>query len=194
MLANLETFTEAITSDSVENKGPIFRSLNNFVTISEDLKLITKKMDYITDALLEDNHQGKGPLFKIVNNVADLTEEFKTTSRMLKTTILKTDTLLDAYKSPDSLAIRLIDPTGEKLINPIRQSIASVNALLPQLQQLMVYANSKTSDITVVLEDVKITLQQAQDTFEALNKLLGIESATRLRTKGVSPLRPKPLD
>jgi phospholipid/cholesterol/gamma-HCH transport system substrate-binding protein len=194
MLANLETFTESITADSVENKGPIFRSVNNLVAISEEMKDISKKMNYLTTALIDDKTPKHGTLLKILDNVAQLTEDFKTTNRMLKTTLQKTDTLLDVYKAPDSLALRMIDPTGEKFVNPLRQTIAGFNAMIPQLQQLTQYANSKTSDITFMLEDVKITLQEAQDTFEAMNRLLGNESTIKSRTKTVSPTRPKPAE
>lgn len=194
LLANLGTFAESITSDSVENKGPIFRSVNNFAVISEDLKNITKKMEYLTTALIDDKTPKQGSLLKIMSNVVELTESFKTTNKMLQSTLKQTDTLLTVYKVPDSLGIRMIDPTGEKIINPMRQTIVGFNALLPQLQQITQYVNSKTSDMTVLLEEVKVTLQQAQDTFDAMNKLLGNDSAIKNRAKTASPARPRPTE
>lgn len=192
MLANLQTFTESITADTVENKGPIFRSFNNFVAISEDMKEISKKLNYITTAMVDSDAPRHGTFVKILDNVANLTDDFKSTNKMLKATLLKADTLIDVYKIPDSLAIRMIDPTGERLMKPLHQTIVGFNALLPQIQQLTQYANGKTTDITVMLEDIKITLQEAQNTFEAMNKLLGNETTIKSKSTTVSPSRPKP--
>ena len=194
LLANLQTFTENLTADSIQNRGPIFRAVNNFAVASQDLKEIASKLNYITDALLEDKNPSKGTLFRILNNVADLTSDLKTTNSMIKNTILHTDSLLIAYKSPDSLGIRMIDPGGEKIINPIRQSLAGFNRLLPELEKFTMYMNNKTSDITVLLDDVRVTLQEAQSTFESLNKLLGNEKVANKKAGGITPLRPLPKD
>ncbi|MBI2417775.1 MAG: MCE family protein, partial [Ignavibacteriales bacterium] len=171
LLANLQTFTEGLTADTLQNKGAIFKALNNFITVSEDVKEISERLNYITGALIDENIPNKGPLFKILNNTADLTGELKKTDQMIKQTILRADSLLTAYQNPDSLGLRLIDPTGEKLINPIRQTIAGFNTLLPKFEYFMGYMNNRTGDITVILEDLKTTLRQAQTTFDAINKL-----------------------
>ena len=192
LLANLQSFTENITSDSVENKGPIFRAVNNFAAASQDLKEIAGKLNYITDALLEDNNPSKGTLFRILNNIAELTADLKTTNNMVKNTLLNTNSLIAAYKSPDSLGIRMIDPTGERIFNPMRESLLGFNRLLPELEKFTLYMNNKTSDITVLLDDVRVILQEAQITFESLNKLLGNENVVQKRAVGISPQRPKP--
>lgn len=171
LLANLQTFAEGITADTLENKSAIFRAINNLVLVSEDVREISQRVNFITAAMIEENPSSKGPLFKIMNNTADLTEELKKTDFLIKKTILRADTLLMAYQKPDSLALKLIDPTGEKLINPIRQTIAGFNALIPQFEYFMGYMNNRTGDITVILEDLKTTLRQAQTTFDAINKI-----------------------
>lgn len=171
MLANLQTFTDALTADTLQNKGPIFRALNNFMQVSEDVKDIAARMNELTAALMQNDAPSNGPLMKIVNNTADLTAELKKTDQMVKKTLARADTLLMAYQKPDSLGLKMIDPTGERLINPLRQTIVGFNELIPKLQFFMSYMNNRTGDITVVLEDLKTTLRQAQTTFDAINKI-----------------------
>ncbi|MCE1188237.1 MAG: hypothetical protein LWX56_03770 [Ignavibacteria bacterium] len=171
LLANLQVFTEGLTSDSLINKGPIFRALNNVMDASNDLSEIASRLNYITSEMLKDNNKNEGPLFKILNNTADLTGQLKKTDEMAKKTLLKVDTLLTAYQKPDSLGLRMIDPTGEKLINPLRQTIAGFNGLIPKIDFLMSYMNTKTSDLTIVLDELKSTLRQTQITLETVNQL-----------------------
>ena len=54
--------------------------------------------------------------------------------------------------------------------------------------------NNKTSDITVLLDDVRVTLLEAQSTFESLNKLLGNERIVPKKAVGITPQRPVPKD
>ena len=170
LLANLESFTEDITADSVKNKGAFFRALNNLAIASEDMKQIASKVNVLTTNLFKDKNPNDGTLFRLMNNLADLTEDFKTTNSMVKQTLRRADTMLIAFRNPDSLGLRMIDPTGEKLINPLRQTIAGFNSMIPELDNLVQYMNTRTSDMTIILDDLKLTLRQAQTTFETLNK------------------------
>lgn len=175
LMENMESFTENLTADTIQNKGAIFRMLNNLASASEDLKQVSGKINELTTALLKDKNPHDGALFRLINNGADLTEEFKTTNQMLKKTLAKADTLLTAYKSPDGLALKMIDPKGDLFVNPLRQTIAGFSAMVPRLDSLTTYMNSKAPNMTEILDDMRITLKQAQATFDALNKFLKID-------------------
>ncbi len=194
LLANMQTFTETLTADTITNKGPIFKTINNIALASNDLQEIALKLNKITSALLSDHNSDQGTVFRVLNNVATLTEDLKSTNVLAKTAMLRADTLLRNYQNPDSLALRMIDPTGEKLINPMRQTILGFNALIPQLDKLTTYMNSKTSDMTILLDELRTTLHEAQATFESANKLFGNSPAGNAKFKSVSPLRPKPVE
>jgi ABC-type transporter Mla subunit MlaD len=175
LMENMESFTENLTADTIQNKSAIFRMLNNFASASEDLKQVSQKINTLTTAMLKDKNPQDGALFRLINNGADLTEEFKTTNQMLKKTLARTDTLLTAYKNPDGLALRMIDPKGDLFVNPLRQTIAGFSAMVPRLDSLATYMNSKAPDMTTILDDLRITLKQAQATFDALNRFLRID-------------------
>ena len=197
LLANLQSFTENLTADSVQNKGAFFRTLNNLSIASEDMKQISEKVNALAGSLLKDKNPDDGTLFRLLNNAADLSEDFKSTSQMLKQTLRRADTLLIAFKNPDSLGVRMIDPTGEKIINPLRQTIAGFNSLIPQLDNFTQYMNSRTSDLSIILDDLKTMLRQAQITFDAINKITGAENG-QIKNMPVAPAntfsRPKPDD
>jgi hypothetical protein len=75
------------------------------------------------------------------------------------------------YQKPDSLALKMIDPTGEQLIAPIKKMIGEFNNLTPKLDYFITYMNMKTTDLTIILDDVKTTLRQAQAMFDTFNQL-----------------------
>jgi ABC-type transporter Mla subunit MlaD len=175
LMENMESFTENLTADTIQSKSAIFRMINNFASASEDLKQVSQKVNALTTALLKDKNPQDGALFRLINNGADLTEEFKTTNQMLKKTLAQADSMLAVYKKPDGLALRMIDPKGDLFVNPLRQTISGFNAMIPRLDSLTTYMNSKSTDMTTILDDMKITLKQAQATFDALNRFLRIE-------------------
>lgn len=183
LLANLQTFADNLTSDSITNRGPLFRAIQNFASVSEDLKGMSKSLTSLISALTNEKNPDNGTIVRIADNMLQLTDDLKKIEKQAATVLSRADTLLVAYKNPDSLGIRMLDPTGQRIMNPLRETILGVNSMLPKLEQLMTYANTKTSDLTILLEELKITLRQAQVTFDALNQLTNAGDSNPVSSK-----------
>lgn len=195
LLQNLQVFTDALNSDNNPEKGAIFRALVNFADASHDLKVIAAQMNTFTTALGRDGNPGDGAIFRAINNVADLTQEVKEISGVLKSSVFKIDSLLAQYKNPDGLAQRMIDPTGEQIIKPVTTMLNEVNQLLPQVEAFVKFMNTQSSDLTVMLEDLKVVLKQVQLTFETVNSspLINQPGEDQIRKFNSSSLRLKNL-
>jgi hypothetical protein len=84
-----------------------------------------------------------------------------------------------------------MDPTGEIFVHPIKNMIAKFNEMLPKIDNLIGYMNSRTSDMTVMMEDLKITLRQAQTTFETINQMTAGTSGIPVNQNNASSQRLK---
>lgn len=195
LLQNLQIFTDALNSDNNPERGAIFRALVNFADASQDMKVIAERMNEFTTALGKDGNTGDGAIFRAINNVADLTQEVKEISGVLKSSVFKIDSLLAQYKNPDGLAQRMIDPTGEQIFKPMGTMLNEVNNLLPQVEAFVKFMNTQSSDMTVMIEDLKVVLKQVQLTFETVNSspLINQPGEDHIRKFNSSSLRLKNL-
>lgn len=197
LLSELGEFAANLRADNNSDKGAIFRALVNVADASEHMKIIAERAVFITESLLAEKSPNKGLLFETLNNIKDLTEEFKKTNELMNKTIIRADSVLMAYQSPDSLGIRMVDPTGEKLFKPLNKIMTDVSSLIPKLQYLIDYMNTRTADMTIILDELRTTMRQAQISFESFNNLAtggSYNSGLRMEFPSESDTRPKKID
>lgn len=194
ILLNLQTFTENLNLDNNADKGAVFRALVNLAEASEKANSLANQLSEFGDNLFADNNPDKGAIFRALNNLADISQQLKTTVSLLNKTLAQSDTLLAAYSKPEGLVKRMIDPEGKEIYEPITQTVAQLNALVPQLDNFVSYLNSQSTDLTIIFDELKMMLRQVQITFEKINSsplMGGGESMERKVNPTADQLRPK---
>jgi ABC-type transporter Mla subunit MlaD len=169
MLINLEGLVENLKKDNNPDEGALFRALVNLADAAEQLKKLSDNINRDLDKL-SNKESENGALYQVVVNLNDITRDLKTTTSLTNQILKKTDLAISNYSKPDSLGIKLIDPTGENIVNPLRKTFTQLNEILPKVQSFTEYLNAQTTDITLVIDDLKTVLRQVQQTFESLNK------------------------
>jgi phospholipid/cholesterol/gamma-HCH transport system substrate-binding protein len=74
-----------------------------------------------------------------------------------------------AYQKPDSLLIKLIDPTGQNLLFPVRDVIKSLDDNLKETKELLKFLNRQKPEIATMVGQINSSLEKAQKTMDALN-------------------------
>jgi ABC-type transporter Mla subunit MlaD len=169
ILINLEGLVENLKKDNNPNEGALFRALVNLADAAEQLKKLSDNINRDLDKLSSKESEN-GALYQVVVNLNDITRDLKTTTHLTNQILKKTDLAISNYAKPDSLGIKLIDPTGENIVKPLKQTFSQLNEILPKVQSFTEYLNAQTTDITLVIDDLKTVLRQVQQTFESLNK------------------------
>jgi ABC-type transporter Mla subunit MlaD len=169
MLINLEGLVDNLKKDNNPNEGALFRALVNLADAAEQLKKLSEIVNRDLDKLSSKESE-HGALYQVVVNLNDITRDLKTTTTLTNQILRKTDLAISNYGKPDSLGIKLIDPTGENIVKPLKQTFSQLNEILPKVQTFTEYLNAQSTDITLVIDDLKTVLRQVQQTFESLNK------------------------
>lgn len=169
ILVNVENLIGNLKNDNNPEQGAIFRALVNLADASEKLN---KLAEYVGKDLekLDGKNSGKGVISNTMTNLNDIIADLKTTTTLTNQLLKNADALLLSYSKPDSLGIKLIDPTGENILNPLKTTLNNVNEILPKLNKFSDYLNNQSTDITLVINELKLVLREVQTTFQSLNE------------------------
>ncbi|GMU88235.1 MAG: hypothetical protein AMXMBFR49_04430 [Chlorobiota bacterium] len=168
--------------DSFAALDTTFKRINSIVTNVDETMVMVK------DGL----KSSKGGVFGGLAKVDDLMTELTATTKNARTLMVTIDETLVNYKKPDSLAIKMIDPTGENFLKPVQKSLASVNELLPEINRLLVYTNDQTTNISLIQEKIKKVLDDFEVTLEILNRNPLINFNTDVGKKKVEQGKKRP--
>ncbi len=169
LIFNLERLSENLNRDKNYDAGALMRTLVNIADASEKMNLLLDDVQTITKNLQRDNNPGSGAMFRLINNMADLSDKALEAEKSLKSIMKRTDTLLAVYSKPDSLALKMLDPSGEVVIKPLRTLLKGTQELLPEIQDLARFVTSQKGDILFLMKELRITLEEMKYTFETLN-------------------------
>lgn len=169
LIFNLEQLSGNLNRDRNAGDGAIFRAIVNMADASEKMNLLLDDVKAITENIQKDHNPGAGTAFRLMNNLAELSERALDAEKSLRVILQRTDTLMAVYSKPDSLAIKMLDPTGETVIKPLRTLLTGTQELLPEIQSLTKFVSDQKGDILFLMKELRVTLEEMRYTFETLN-------------------------
>ncbi|MCC6638071.1 MAG: hypothetical protein IT278_10125 [Ignavibacteriaceae bacterium] len=131
---------------------------------------IITNVDETVSIVKEGLQKSKGGAFGGLAKLDGLMGELLVTTKSAQNLMVSLDETLVNYKKPDSLAIKMIDPTGENLFKPVKTSLNSINDLLPEIHKLLTYSNDQTTNLSLIQEKIKKVLDDLKVTLEIINK------------------------
>jgi phospholipid/cholesterol/gamma-HCH transport system substrate-binding protein len=169
ILSSVDTMLLNMTQDNNPDKGAIFRMLFNLANATGNMNTSLIELNSLMASLQKDHNPEDGAMFRAIDNLADLTEDFKQTNAKVQQLLTSSTQLTDAYKDPNGLALKLVDPTGENFIEPMHESIMKINTSLSEINKILVYLNSQTPVFSSILIQGDQTLRTSQKTLEGIN-------------------------
>jgi len=176
IMANLDRLVQELGKDNNADKGSLFRFLYHLANVTteteksvKEVNLLLREASSFTGNLNKDNNAGKGTVFRILNNAADISTKVESEMNQIEQLLKTLNQAAKEYQSPDSLIVRMLDPTGENLFNPIQELIRSLGSNLSETQQLLEYLNRQKPEMTTMLNQINTSLEKAQKTMDALN-------------------------
>ncbi|HQB98351.1 MAG TPA: hypothetical protein PKZ46_05400, partial [Candidatus Cloacimonadota bacterium] len=85
---------------------------------------------------------------------------------------------------PDSLVFKMLDPTGEVLIQPLSESLYALSGTLTETEKIMGSLSRSNPELLLIINNLNETLAKANQTLEALNN-------NPILRKGITPSRIK---
>ncbi|ACF14623.1 Mammalian cell entry related domain protein [Chloroherpeton thalassium ATCC 35110] len=170
VLANFDNLLYKLTNENNYEKSALFKTLDNFSLASEQLVYLLTDVEKIVKKLEADPQlKGGGTLVSAVQNISNLTQEAAVTINQLNHTLALTDSLLLAYKNPDGLVRKMVDPTGEEIFKPLDKSLQEMAGSLDKLNRLLSYIDAKTPETLILVDEAKATLKQTRRTMEGIS-------------------------
>ncbi|MBM4403991.1 MAG: MCE family protein [Candidatus Cloacimonetes bacterium] len=195
IMENVATLTGELTHDDNPDKGAIFRLLYNMANISEkadagmaELENILTELNRFTQNLNSKTSSDAGTVFQILSNVASITDQANRQMKHIDRMLSSLSQTADYLQKPDSLIVKMIDPTGEILLRPLNQTLIKLVDNLGQTEQMLRFLNRNNPEILMLINNTNETLATAQKTLEALNNHPLLRSGIRpTSSKASSP-------
>ncbi len=189
IIDNVYNLTAELNRDDNADKGAIFRILTTVADVTEkteesmaQIEAILREMNAFVTNLNRDHNADEGSIFRILNTVADITEKVDRQMAGIDSLMQTANRTARNFENPDSLAVRMIDPTGKNLIQPIKATIETLNANLGETYLLLNTLNRNNPELLLLINNMNETLANAKKTLEALNN-------NPLLRSGISPSR-----
>lgn len=168
---------------SSEESGEFSNLMGTLFEIADNVKNLTSDLQ-LSLAVIREGFDEKGEsIFTTLNNVAILSERMKTLTYVLESNLKNADTLMAAYSQPEGLVIKMVDPTEQNLLSPMKQSLETINQILPEIQNLAQYSSDQTTNVTVLMEEMKSIMAKLQITIDGLNKSFFVDEEYLEKTK-----------
>jgi phospholipid/cholesterol/gamma-HCH transport system substrate-binding protein len=169
IINNLDSILAEIERDYTTPEGALFRFKNSLAEMTRKMDLSAGQLNILLAALQTDHNADDGALFRALVNAADLTEQLKVTNRRVDTLLISAQQIAKVYGTPDSLLVRLIDPSGENLIGPTRSTLVNLNSNLTEMSKILEVLYAQTPQLSSLISRSAVLIQEAQKTVEALN-------------------------
>ncbi len=189
IIDNVYNLSAELNRDNNADKGAIFRILTTVADITEQTEVsmnqinsILQEMNDFVSNLNRDQNAGAGTIYRILNTVADITEQVNNQMAGVDSLMQTVNRTARNYENPDSLVVKMIDPTGENLIAPIKATIQTLNANLGETYLLLNTLNRNNPELLLLINNLNDTLANARKTLEALNN-------NPLLRSGITPSR-----
>ncbi|MBN8546814.1 MAG: MCE family protein [Ignavibacteria bacterium] len=190
--AFLDEVNPQISPGAGEANSGIMNSLKSIDSTFGKINSIITNVDK-TVAMVKDGLSGsKSGVFGGMAQLDNLMSELVATTKNARGLMGRLDATLVNYQRPDSLAIKMIDPTGDNFLKPVKTSLNSINELLPEINKLLVYSNDQTTNLSLIQEKIKKVLDDLQVTLQIINKNPIINFGTNINNKKVEQGKKRP--
>jgi phospholipid/cholesterol/gamma-HCH transport system substrate-binding protein len=176
ILANVDRLVQELGKDNNADKGALFRFLYHLANVSAESERSIKQVNQLLkDASLfvgnmnRDNNADQGALFRVLYNAAEMSEQMRKEVQQIENLLKTLNQTAIEYQQPDSLLIKMVDPTGQNLLLPIKGVIKSLDENLKETQELLKFFNRQKPEIATMVGQINTSLEKAQKTMEALN-------------------------
>ncbi len=183
IILNLETFTKNLNRDSTTDDGAVLRFLVNLADASESINNISNQIEDDINRISTERG-GVSSVYTTMNNLAVVSNELTKTAAALNNVVKNIDTLVISYREPDSLLIKMLDPSGESLYKPLQNTFTSLNDVLSRLETFISFLNTQSSEVSLSLSELRTILRQLNMTIESINSspFIGVKKEDQLRT------------
>lgn len=193
LMFKFDAILEGINPVFIDSTGEtLMRNIASLDTTFKRINSIVYNVDETMQMVNSGVRSSKDGAFKGLAKLDDLVTELELTSQNARKLMVGIDETLANYKKPDSLAIKMIDPTGENFIKPVQKSLESVNELLPEITKLLTYSNDQTTNLSLIQEKIKKVLDDFQTTLQILNRNPLINLNTEVGKKNVEQGKKRP--
>ena len=87
----------------------------------------------------------------------------------LKQLLDNTNYLVSNYAEPDSMIIRILDPSGELIFRPLSATLYSLSDTMSDLQQIVNSLALSNPELLLLIHNLNTNLEKSAKTLEALN-------------------------
>jgi phospholipid/cholesterol/gamma-HCH transport system substrate-binding protein len=128
-----------------------------------------KETNQFVANLNKDNNADQGAVFRLLYNSAEVSGKIDREVEQIDELIKGLNNAIKEYQDPDSILVKMIDPSGDNLLGPIKEVIHGLNSNLKETQQLLEFLNRQKPEISTMLNHINTSMDKAQKTIDALN-------------------------
>ncbi|MDP3149731.1 MAG: MlaD family protein [Ignavibacteria bacterium] len=169
VIYNLAAFSENINKDNNVDKGAFFRALVNMADAAEGMKKITDNLNTDFESISAPDKSGRRPFASLVLNAAHISDSLRVMTGLVNHSLHRLDTVLTAYSKPEGLVVKMIDPDGKQIIEPLKKTITNLNEVLPKLEKFSDFLVTQQGQFLSILKQLVETMDEVQVTFETIN-------------------------
>lgn len=176
IVENLQALTTELNKDDNADKGALMRILVSAADLSEKaditldlLNTNLREMQVLTANLNQDHNPEAGVVLRIVNNLADISESIAGQMANIESLISSANIAAANYANPDSLIIRMIDPSGDGLMQPLSSSLHALSGSLQETEKILGGLSRANPELLLIINNLNVTLSEANKTLQALN-------------------------
>ncbi|HPF08386.1 MAG: hypothetical protein PHU99_02860 [Candidatus Cloacimonetes bacterium] len=176
IIENIETLTRELNLDNNADKGSLMRILVSVADLSQKadntldlLNANLNQMNTLISNLNSDHNPDDGVILRILNNVADLSESVNGQTEEMERLLATINRAADNYADPDSLIIKMLDPQGDMIINPLSSTLYNLSASLKSLELILASLSRSNPELMLMINNLNETLGKASKTLDGLN-------------------------
>lgn len=176
IIENIEMLTHALNMDDNADKGALMRILVTAANASEKAEITLdllnenlREVSTLTRNLNRDHNPEEGVILRILNNVADVSQSVAGQTDELEELLATANTLAANYADPDSLIVKMLDPSGQQIFAPLSTTLHSLSASLLDLQKIMSSLSRSNPELLLLINNLNETLEKSAKTLEAMN-------------------------
>ncbi|MBP7310136.1 MAG: MCE family protein [Candidatus Cloacimonetes bacterium] len=189
IINNLAKLSTDLTGDHHADQGVVPRLLVNVADISEqvnagmnDARMIMAEVAILSRNLNKDKNPDAGVAIRLLNNMADISEGLNAQMDEVDALMKGLNVAINNYGDPDSLLIRLIDPSMDLFIRPLSTTLYSLTGAMEELEGILDRINDP--ELNLLMTNLNENLARSKKTLEALNN-------NPILRKGISPSQQK---
>lgn len=189
IITNLELFSKNLLRDNNDDQGSIFRALYNVANLTDELNQLFRAINGKRDSL---NLKLDSPVISLLEKGEVLAVQANNLMTRVDKMMYEVDSLLDVYKDPTDLGAKMIDPSGERIFNPLNATFEKVDQVFPQVEKLIETLDNESNNLVIVLHEFKDILRQVKQTVDVVNQnpLIGVGPTVKVKST-ITEKRPK---